>query len=315
MNILMSLFCYLVLFKLYESLVLNYKVFVGKLLKSPRRKRKYKIVTGAGVTMVLALMFGKYGWGAEVAVICLMVLTGFIDDWRNLPAGIRLVLYGFGVFVILYGQGWLVMGYPLFIICFLLYLGFVNAVNFMDGINGMVIFQFVIVLLAMLMSNAWIEVSNFLQLLLGFALAFLFYNLRNRSKLFMGDAGSIGIGFVLMSLFLWKIKDGLSWGYLSYFLIIFSDTSVVLVKRFFRGENVFHKHQQHLYQRLVNELGLNPVSVSVIYAIIQSVIIVIWEYRLRLYKFWIPCLTLEILMVVLGIILIHNWISKQTLNK
>ena len=64
-------------------------------------------------------------------------------------------------------------------------------------------------------------------------------------------------------------------GILSALFHVFLDLAALVL------ENVFERHQKHLYQRLAFELGWRDMSVSLVYAAIQFGLIFLWEWRLK----------------------------------
>lgn len=219
-------------------------------------------------------------------MIAVMVVIGFLDDRYKLGVFLRLTLYALGsLLILLFNDSIGLLSLGMVVLLFVGYVGFVNAVNFMDGINGLVLLQSVVILLGMIWSKEWQDSESFLWILLGFLVAFGFFNLRSQALLFLGDAGSIGLGFIVFALFLNGIVRGLSWGYLIYFAVIAVDVVSVLVMRFFVGDNVLERHQKHLYQRLVFGLGCRDVYVALGYAILQFMLIVFWECQLKYSSF------------------------------
>lgn len=212
----------------------------------------------------LGLMAGVLaGWGliwqpwlllVTAAVLCLMLLS-FLDDVRGLSAGLRFLMHFVvaGVFVwnsVLPGSGWL-----LAIVLVIATVWMTNLYNFMDGSDGlaggMALFGFGSYALAawlagdhsMAMANLIIAIS---------ALAFLRFNF-HPARIFMGDAGSIPLGFLSAALGLIGWQRGI-WP-LWFPVLVFSpftvDASVTLVRRLLRGEKVWQAHREHYYQRLV----------------------------------------------------------------
>jgi len=84
------------------------------------------------------------------------------------------------------------------------------------------------------------------------ALAFLCFNFPS-ARLFMGDAGSIPLGFLSATLGISGATTG-TWPWL-FPLLVFSpfivDASVTLVRRTLRGEKIWQAHRSHYYQRVV----------------------------------------------------------------
>jgi UDP-N-acetylmuramyl pentapeptide phosphotransferase/UDP-N-acetylglucosamine-1-phosphate transferase len=97
------------------------------------------------------------------------------------------------------------------------------------------------------------------------ALGFLYYNFYP-AKVFMGDAGSIPLGFLAAAMGLWGWQQTHCPGWFPP--LVFSpfvvDASVTLLKRALRGEKIWLAHREHYYQRLV-QLGWGHRSVALIF--------------------------------------------------
>jgi UDP-GlcNAc:undecaprenyl-phosphate/decaprenyl-phosphate GlcNAc-1-phosphate transferase len=268
-----SLFVSFALLSLYRIIVLrNHK---GSLLVV---SNGHKVVSAGGIVMLPLFLY--FGFTEDLSwhyVVVAMMVVGFVDDKIGLSVGIRLFLYLLAVAVVLYFSGWVVDGWFIFVFLCIFYLFWVNAVNFMDGINGMVVLQSLVILLGLLWSNIWDGGGGPIFLVIGFLIAFAFFNLRKSASLYLGDAGSIGLGFLLGSLLLGKHDGLINWHFLIFVTVFVVDVSATLLLRLWRGDNVFERHQTHLYQRLVYELGWLEVKVSIIYGLIQAVLIVVWR--------------------------------------
>ncbi len=311
MAFVLSILVFLVLLGVYDWAVRSSEHIAGGLLIGRRRRRKHKVVSGAGIVMLAVLFWGGYGWGAETTVISFMVILGFIDDWKDVAIAIRLLFYSAAVGLIMYGQGWMQLNGWLCVLVFVGYLGVVNAVNFMDGINGMVALQSIVILLGMLTSGVWVEVKEFLWILLGFVVAFSFFNVRPNARLYLGDAGSVGLGFVLFGLVLWKLFAVLHWGYLLYFIVFLLDTGLVMCWRLIGLENIFKKHHRHLYQRMVRGLGWSELLVSSGYALLQGLVIVFWEWKLKFSPFWEMGAMGIVLMLLAVYVVVYRWVARK----
>jgi UDP-N-acetylmuramyl pentapeptide phosphotransferase/UDP-N-acetylglucosamine-1-phosphate transferase len=130
-----------------------------------------------------------------------------------------------------------------------------NLYNFMDGANGlaggMAVFGFGGYALA-----AWLGGAPGLAAaaacVAAAALGFLAFNF-DPARIFMGDAGSIPLGFLAAGLGLAGWRQGV-WP-LAFPLLAFSpfivDASATLAKRLLRGEKVWQAHREHYYQRII----------------------------------------------------------------
>lgn len=86
-----------------------------------------------------------------------------------------------------------------------MFIGIVNAYNFMDGINGITGLYTIAVLLPLMYVNHKVEplsiwICLFYPLIA--SVVFLFFNFRKRAKCFAGDVGSVSIAFWIVTLLL-----------------------------------------------------------------------------------------------------------------
>ncbi|MEM1379362.1 MAG: hypothetical protein AAGH41_01930 [Pseudomonadota bacterium] len=123
-----------------------------------------------------------------------------------------------------------------------------NVVNFMDGLHGLV-GTFAIVAIAAVLNIAG---GAFWPLLAtqGAVLGFLFCNVF-RGRIFLGDTGSLAIGFMIAAAPL-LAGDGTQgfWVMPLIALPLIVDVALTLVRRARRGANLTQAHREHLYQRL-----------------------------------------------------------------
>jgi UDP-N-acetylmuramyl pentapeptide phosphotransferase/UDP-N-acetylglucosamine-1-phosphate transferase len=84
------------------------------------------------------------------------------------------------------------------------------------------------------------------------AAGFLWYNVPP-ALIFMGDVGSVPLGFLAAALAMMGVHDGLFdiWVPLLIFSPFIVDATVTLVRRLLRGEKIWRAHREHYYQRLV----------------------------------------------------------------
>jgi UDP-N-acetylmuramyl pentapeptide phosphotransferase/UDP-N-acetylglucosamine-1-phosphate transferase len=150
-----------------------------------------------------------------------------------------------------------------------------NLYNFMDGSDGlaggMAVFGFgAFAAAAALAGDASICLAA-----LGIAaaaLAFLAFNLPP-ARVFMGDAGSILLGFLAGALGLLGIARGLwpVWFPVLVFSPFIADASVTLIRRLFRGERIWEAHRSHYYQRLV-QLGWGHRRTALVEYLLMAIV-------------------------------------------
>jgi UDP-N-acetylmuramyl pentapeptide phosphotransferase/UDP-N-acetylglucosamine-1-phosphate transferase len=226
------------------------------------------IATGAVAPVILVVFFGAV----------LLAAISWIDDLRGLSPATRLlaqfVAIGLGMIALIPAgpvfQFWLMPALDTVAVA-LLWLWFVNLFNFMDGIDGLagseaVAIAMGLVLFASLGAGKDPGVALLAAPAGAAALGFLVWNWAP-ARIFLGDVGSVPLGYLLGFLLLhvaargfWKIALILP----LYFL---ADATVTLGRRLARGERVWHAHREHFYQRAVQRgLGHGAVVRRVIAA-------------------------------------------------
>ncbi len=151
--------------------------------------------------------------------------------------------------------------------------GTANFYNFMDGINGIAgitgVVAFGLLALFAFLSKAD---ASFVTLAICISLSclgFLPFNMPE-AKVFMGDVGSILLGFVFAGMVIWLSKNLLDFICLSAFLFPFyADELTTMYLRLRDRENLAHPHRRHLYQVLANECGIPHWKVSIGYGLLQ----------------------------------------------
>ena len=223
----------------------------GRSLHSAPIPRVGGIALMAGVLCGWALLMPLLAWWVLLPAAGLFVLS-LLDDVRNLSPQIRLTGHFLAALVAMLGAG-----VPLlwFVPVLLFIVWMTNLYNFMDGSDGlaggMALFGF-----GSYGVGAWLAGSEAFALLnfsvAAAALGFLVFNF-HPARVFMGDAGSIPLGF-LAAVF---GVSGWQAGYWPFWfpLLVFSpfavDATVTLLKRAWRGERLSQAHRSHYYQRLV----------------------------------------------------------------
>ncbi len=205
-------------------------------------------------------------------------LIGLADDRLTLSSKVRLLFQTFlsAVVIILFsGLPAGTIAVVLFFLAVIFITGTSNIYNFMDGINGMAGLTGMISFGLMAFFTIFImnepEVALISISLSSACLGFLPFNI-SRAKVFMGDVGSVFLGFVFAA-FVVKLSADIS---IFLCLIIFlctfyADAVMTIYQRWRRGENLMEAHRSHLYQYMTNELGLPHWKVSVLYSIVQLV--------------------------------------------
>jgi UDP-N-acetylmuramyl pentapeptide phosphotransferase/UDP-N-acetylglucosamine-1-phosphate transferase len=209
----------------------------------------------AGVLCGWILVFDTLVWWVVLPLMVLFALS-LLDDIYNLPVKQRLLVHLLAAFVLVGGSSLYVQqGVLIALIVLLLTVWMTNLYNFMDGSNGlaggMAMFGFAMYGIASLFADnmplAWL---NFC--IAAAAAGFLYFNF-HPAKIFMGDSGSIPLGFLVaaMGLLGWQQGSWAAWFPLLVFSPFIVDASVTLVKRTVRGVKITEAHREHYYQRLI----------------------------------------------------------------
>jgi UDP-N-acetylmuramyl pentapeptide phosphotransferase/UDP-N-acetylglucosamine-1-phosphate transferase len=245
-------------------------------------------VIGASVIAWLALVAAGTLPPAMIAVAlagAILALVSWLDDLRGLSPGVRLLVQFAAVAVGLWAlppgaifQGWLPPSLDMMAGA-LVWVWFINLFNFMDGIDGIAGSEAAaigigILLVALFRLSTYeanqplaqyVSVAENLALALtaititAAALGFLVWNWAP-AKIFLGDVGSVTLGYLLGFLLLELARCG-EWQVAlilpAYFL---ADASLTLLRRLLRGEKIWQAHREHFYQRAVQQ-GLSHAAV------------------------------------------------------
>jgi UDP-N-acetylmuramyl pentapeptide phosphotransferase/UDP-N-acetylglucosamine-1-phosphate transferase len=140
---------------------------------------------------------------------------------------------------------------------------FVNAVNFLDGLDWMTVVQVVPTTLGVVVLEALGAVPPSIGLLalalLGATLGFAVFN-KHPAQIFLGDAGSLPIGLCLGFMLIVMAETNLA-AALLLSLYTLADATVTLVRRLAAGEQISSAHRTHFYQRAVAH-GLSVPQVT-----------------------------------------------------
>jgi UDP-GlcNAc:undecaprenyl-phosphate GlcNAc-1-phosphate transferase len=273
---------YFLTFFLTILFILIYRYLAGRigLLDSPDDRKNHEghvpLVGGLAIFSALLLtpLFIQYKidhYGAFLLCICFLLLVGLFDDVLEIKASVRLVaqiiaalfmaLAG-DVILIDFGNisptGLFSLGsFSLFITVFAT-VGTINAVNFSDGLDGLagglilITFSFFAIVAYMIGRYAELEL---LLLLISALFAFLLFNARwsgrKKADVFLGDAGSMCLGFVVA----W-FAIGLTQGddrvitpvtVLWFFALPLYDTVGVMLRRILKSQSPLMPDREHLH--------------------------------------------------------------------
>ena len=258
-----------------------------------RSSHIHPTVRGGGIIFPIAaaIWFIIFGWEQTYTVIGLLItsLVSFLDDLKSLSRSIRLAIHLFAISLLFYEFGLFQYHWYLILSALILTIGWINAFNFMDGINAITAFYSLVLLGTFsLLNNAdklllpffkssfadhWVSFfpGGLVGALFISVLIFTFFNARKRALAFAGDIGSISMAFMQ----LWMMISLMVATKQAYWIVLFSvygiDTIITIIIRIKKGENIFESHRQHLYQLLVNEKKWSHLKVSLTYGSTQLI--------------------------------------------
>ncbi len=278
------------------------------------------IVLGAAAIVFVGLIDDIYGSSPRVKVGGQLIAAAALAS-NN--AGLVLVTETFHV------VGW---ADPPFMLCYLLgglliaifVLGGCNSVNLLDGLDGLAsgvtaiamigfLFMAVYVVLAMDGPNAELAAADHRAAIariviciatLGAILGFLPYNF-NPASIFMGDTGSLLLGYLSVATILLFAHAGAKGPFfvmaaLIVFAVPITDTALAIVRRKMRGKPLFSPDNQHIHHQLVGlmrSFGLSPnlsvkaavfsiYGLATLFAVLGSAMIYLrWRYVMAVFVF------------------------------
>jgi UDP-N-acetylmuramyl pentapeptide phosphotransferase/UDP-N-acetylglucosamine-1-phosphate transferase len=200
----------------------------------------------------------------------LLAAVSWVDDVRGLGALPRLITQACVVIasvtlVPLSGTA-SQLGMPepvLQVVVVLAWIWFINLYNFMDGIDGICGVETLCVALGFAVVNGLIAAQGGFEIitalvlglqaplalaLIGGLLGFLPWN-RHPARIFLGDVGSVPLGYLIG----WLLVMLITFGYVAAALILpmyyVADATITLFRRLRRGEQPWRAHREHYYQR------------------------------------------------------------------
>ena len=141
------------------------------------------------------------------------------------------------------------------------------------------------------------------------AAAFLVFNFPP-ARLFMGDAGSIPVGFLAAALFVtgWRDGDWPFWFPAAVFAPFIVDATLTLAKRILSGERIWDAHNKHYYQRLVRMgWGHRKTALAEYALMLASGITALWALREPPSVQWSALIGLIVLYGGLALWVDHAW--------
>ncbi|MBU7437403.1 MraY family glycosyltransferase [Paraburkholderia fungorum] len=243
----------------------------------------------------------------------LLAALSQVDDRRGLPARVRFGGHAAAVtaLVVIYPAD--VPWWALAALAFLL-VWLVNLYNFMDGSDGlaggMALFGFGgYAIGASVSAHPDSTLALACLVVAAAAAAFLLYNF-HPARIFLGDAGSIPLGFLAGSLGYWGWREGVwpIWFPAVSFSPFIGDASVTLLKRLLRGEKFWQAHREHYYQRLVQG-GFGHSSTARVWYLfmVAGIMLALWALGIAVVYQWLVVIAWAVVLVIGGLCIDRYW--------
>lgn len=226
--------------------------------------------------------------------IAIVFIVGIWDDYKDIAPKIKFIFI-FLASVLLYINDIAIFdlgtyfGYTLvlptllvFPFTFFAIAGYTNALNLMDGLDGLAASISIVMFIAFLAIGLEHEDELLISLASFFIVtlvAFLFFNW-NPAKIFMGDSGSLALGMVIVILSIKALQYITPASVLFIIALPILDTFIVMTRRIQRGLSPFKADKNHMHHFLYNVKG--DVRYTVMILIMMQVIFSIIGYQVSL---------------------------------
>lgn len=286
------------------------------IVDNPNQRSSHLLPTirGGGVIFPLAalLWFVMEGFQYPYFITGLLIVAviGFADDIKAQPVFLRFGVQLIGFSMLLLQLSFFTNPWWLILVFFVVGIGTMNAFNFMDGINGITGIYGLVTLLTLFMIDRYSFdfTQESLLFFSGIALMiFLFFNFRKRARCFAGDVGSISLSFIIIFLLSQLMVKTQNYGWIILFAVYGTDAVLTILYRIVNRENIFKAHRSHLYQYMVNELGMSHLLVSLLYGVVQLVI------NLLVILYFPEPTLLQAILITLALMLLYLIVRERIL--
>ena len=263
---------------IYFRIAKNYNI-----IDRPNHRSSHTKVTirGGGIVFSIAILLATITQGLSeiyfVLGLFLISLISFIDDLSPLSNRIRIIFHVIAVALLFYQLNLYHLSLSVVLLAFIFVIGTLNAINFMDGINGITGGYGLIALCSLWFLNrqfAFTTSSYLLAAAVG-VVVFCFFNFRKKAKCFAGDVGSLSLAFIILYFVLLVVIYTQNIKYILLLFVYGVDTITTILLRLWRRENIFKAHRSHFYQFLANEKQIPHLMVALLYMITQALVNII----------------------------------------
>ena len=304
-----------------------------KLLDVPNHRSTHSkiIPRGAGIAMFLAVLISDaiftqralFGNLSTYIATSMVLIIGILDDRHNTSHRTKfiiiflatIILYYHGIYISTLGKffghdltlSWMALPFTIFAVT-----GFTNALNLIDGLDGLSSSISIIILATLgfigYSNNDFFIVNLSLAMIVALG-TFLLFNW-NPAKIFMGDSGSLTIGFIISVLAIKALHYIQPTSILFITAIPIMDTIIVMIRRLRNGHSPFSPDKLHIHHLILNFFDGN-VKKTVLFLIVLQLTYSVLGLNFSDYAYQRYVLVIFILNVTALYILLNGMIKDK----
>ncbi|UFT98895.1 undecaprenyl/decaprenyl-phosphate alpha-N-acetylglucosaminyl 1-phosphate transferase [Radiobacillus kanasensis] len=235
-------------------------VVIGLLYIRPEHPQLLEIVLGAFIIVITGLLDDKYQLkpilklSGQIAATIIVISSGLIIDRITIPLLGVIELHGWSIIVTFF---WII--------------GITNAINLIDGLDGLAAGVSTIALMSitvMAFMDYRMTVIYFCIVLIASNLGFLFHNF-HPAKIYMGDTGSMFLGYSIAVISIMGLFKNITLFSFVIPIIVLAvpifDTLFAMLRRFINGESIMMPDKKHFHHNLLAAGFSHRATVLIIY--------------------------------------------------
>lgn len=280
--------------------------------------------------------------GPVICAVVIMIYTGALDDVEGLSPGTRFLIEIVTILALIYASGscidsfhglwgidsfswWLAVPLTVFS-----GVGIINAINMIDGVNGLC--SGLCIVSSLFFGSMFLKVGEIPNAVMAFSLAaatvpFILHNVFGRkSKMFLGDAGTLMVGLIMTwftisvlrsdsSMMLFAAQERLNM--VAMTLAILSvpvfDTLRVMAQRMYHKRSPFHPDKTHLHHVFVRA-GVSHSVTTLLEIMINLVIVLVWAVFAKLHsslEVQLYAVVISAVLLVWGVYFFFRWHERH----
>ncbi len=228
-----------------------------------RSNHKAPVPKGGGLAVIFALIIPMMVANVDLAIVLsvlMLAAVSLLDDLITVPPLVRLLVQFIAVTIPLsilpidiFGE--VVPPLAEKIIIGALWIWCINLFNFMDGVDGLSAVEMISIGLGITFIMVFAEkfpseLAQYGMVLAAAGCGFWWWN-KHPAKIFLGDVGSVPIGFIIGYLLLLTALSGYAAAAIILPAYYLADATITLIKRLCRREKIWQAHSSHYYQQAV----------------------------------------------------------------